>query len=139
MSVDLSKVEIPEQKSDGDFPVVPNGTHLATIKAEERTSKAGNEMIACQFKTDKGVVFNNFLLNQEHGLIRLKILCKAIGWTDYENVDASSFDGKEVMITTEEKFSDFSNKVEGQITYGGFSPVDNADSTSLTPEEGVKF
>ena len=136
MSVDLSKVEIPENKNDGEYPVVPNGDHLAVITATEKNSKAGNPMIACQFKTDKGVVFNNFMLNNEHGLIRLKILCKAIGYTDYENVGADSFSGKSVIITTEEKYSDFSEKVEAQITYGGFSAVDGdlPDSTPGKPE-----
>ncbi len=136
MSVDLSKVEIPERSKDGDYPVVPNGDHVAEIFAEEKTSSNGNEMMACQFKTDKGVVFNNFVLNNEHGLIRLKILCKAIGVTNYEEVHANDLHGKKVIITTEEKWSDFSQKNEAQITYGGFKSV---DSDSQDPEDAMEF
>ena len=139
MSVNLNDVVIPEKNEDGDFPIVPNGDHLATISAEEKTSKNGNEMMSCQFKTDKGVVFDNFVLSSEHGLIRLKILCKAIGITDYKDVNASDLHDKTVIITTEEKWSEFNQKNEAQTTYGGFKAVTADSVVGDAPEDDIKF
>lgn len=126
MSVDLSKVEIEDQRTDGDFPVVPNGTWLAVVSADEVESKAGNPMMKCQFKTEKGVVFDMFVFSNEHGLKRLKILAKACGVTDYSEVNANDLHGKSIMITTEEKFDDYTQKIQAKITYGGFKAVEDA-------------
>lgn len=135
MSVDLSNVQIDvEEKKDGDYPIVPNGDWLATIEAEEKIYNSGNTGMSVRFKTDKGMVFDNFMYHNEHGLRRLKMLAKAVSVTNFENVDASDLHEKTVIISTEQEYG-YNDRLEAKVTYAGFAPDPDSKPVDPNPED----
>lgn len=112
MAFNLGAIAGMEQPEDlGDFPLIPEGLHLAKIDSiEERKSKAGKDMIAIVFKIIDGpsadrLIFEYYIVdealatdkNKEIALRMMWQLSTAIGLNKVSG-DEADYVGKNVLV-----------------------------------------